>query len=84
MHDVLSGSACPPFNGPGFGLLRMISSNPNEGTLDRLQGIVIPALQEVKAGEDSTSINLYWAMLKVLSAIWIQPANPFRIQLHEA
>ena len=48
IHDVLNGSACPPFNGAGFGLLRMISSNPNEGTLNNLEGIVIAALQEVK------------------------------------
>lgn len=51
MLDVLSGATCAPFNGPGFGLLRMISSFADKGNLDGLQGIVLSALQELKAND---------------------------------
>ncbi|KAL5963770.1 hypothetical protein TSMEX_008502 [Taenia solium] len=87
MLDVLSGATYAPFNGPGFGFLRIISSNADKGNLDGLQGIVITALQELKADnkeQNSVSINLYWSLLKLISAIWMQPNNPFRIQLREA
>ncbi|VDK36546.1 unnamed protein product [Taenia asiatica] len=87
MLDVLSGATCAPFNGPGFGFLRIISSNADKGNLDGLQGIVITALQELKADNkerNSVSTNLYWSLLKLISAIWMQPNNPFRIQIHEA
>ncbi|VDM35191.1 unnamed protein product [Hydatigera taeniaeformis] len=84
MHDVMSGATCPPFNGPGFGFLRIISSNAGKENLDGLQGIVITALQELKKDQNLVSINLYWALLKLISAIWMQPSNPFRIQLREA
>ncbi|KAH9281050.1 hypothetical protein ECG_07401 [Echinococcus granulosus] len=86
MLDVLSGATNAPFNGPGFGFLRMISSN-TKGNLDGLQGIIITALQELKAsGEERNcvSTNLYWSLLKLISAIWMQPSNPFRTQLREA
>ncbi|KAL5105586.1 hypothetical protein TcWFU_009681 [Taenia crassiceps] len=84
MLDVLSGAACAPFNGPGFGILRMISSNAEKGDLDGLQGIVITALQELREEQDFASINLYWSLLKLVSTVWLQPSNPFRSQLREA
>lgn len=57
MQDVLSGAACAPFNGPGFGLLRMVSSNsPKDSKVDDLQGILTTALKEAKVGHFSDLI----------------------------
>lgn len=59
MQDVLSGVACAPFNGPGFSLLRMLSSltsstcvdksSANGSNVDGLQGILSEALKGTKA-----------------------------------
>uniref|UniRef100_A0A0R3TQB4 NopRA1 domain-containing protein n=1 Tax=Rodentolepis nana TaxID=102285 RepID=A0A0R3TQB4_RODNA len=94
MQDVLSGMACAPFNGPGFSLLRMISSLPSSTcvanssasglNVDGLQGILREALKETKANEDDPlSVNLYWSLLKLTAAIWMQPNNLFRHQIRE-
>uniref|UniRef100_A0A0R3SDM4 Nucleoporin NUP188-like protein n=2 Tax=Hymenolepis diminuta TaxID=6216 RepID=A0A0R3SDM4_HYMDI len=94
MQDVLSGVACAPFNGPGFSLLRMLSSltsstsvansSANDLNVDGLQGILSEALKGAKANEsDPLSMNLYWSLLKLTAAIWMQPNNLFRHQIRE-
>ncbi|KAM7542768.1 hypothetical protein Aperf_G00000000453 [Anoplocephala perfoliata] len=81
MQDVLSGAACAPFNGPGFGLLRMISSDDSK--VDGLQSILGAALKEVKGEDTFIAVNLYWSLLKLIAAIWMLPNNLFRFQLRE-
>ncbi|BHF68966.1 hypothetical protein SprV_0301200700 [Sparganum proliferum] len=58
----------------------------SEQPLDILT-VLISTLHEIDADMqeevDGTTVSLYWSVLKLISAIWLQPSNPFRLQLND-
>uniref|UniRef100_A0A0X3NLM9 Uncharacterized protein n=1 Tax=Schistocephalus solidus TaxID=70667 RepID=A0A0X3NLM9_SCHSO len=58
----------------------------SEQPLDVLS-VLISTLNEIDVDiqeeVDGTTVALYWSVLKLISAIWLQPSNPFRLQLND-
>ncbi|VDN09090.1 unnamed protein product [Dibothriocephalus latus] len=58
----------------------------SEQPLDILS-VLLSTLDEIDADlqeeVDGTTVSLYWSVLKLISAIWLQPSNPFRLQLND-
>uniref|UniRef100_A0A5K3FJE9 BEACH domain-containing protein n=1 Tax=Mesocestoides corti TaxID=53468 RepID=A0A5K3FJE9_MESCO len=89
LYDVINGLAIAPFSGPGFTLVRMLSSYASSGDDDAgahvgsLRDGVIATLDLIAKESGVQCVNLYWSVLKLISAIWTQPMNPFRVQFCE-